>query len=83
MERLEAELKAAEGRAVEAEGARLVLMERVSGEGRRMGAVGEGLWSLEQGCGGLEEALRAVAGEWDQVGSAGPDCIEVAGWVFV
>lgn len=68
-ERLEAELKAAWGRALEAEGDRLVLMERVSAEGREMGAVGEGLSSLEQGCGGVEEALRAVAGGWDQVGS--------------
>ena len=68
MERLEAELKAAWGRALEAEGDRLMLMERVSAEGREMGAVGEGLSSLEQGCGGLEEALRAVAAECEQVG---------------
>ena len=68
MERLEAELKAAWGRALEAEGDRLVLMERVSAEGRETGAVGEGLASLEQGCGGLEEAVRAVAGECNQVG---------------
>jgi hypothetical protein len=75
MERLEAELKAAWGRALEAEGDRLVLMERVSAEGREMSAVGEGLWALEQGCGGLEEALRAVAGGCDQVGlHAARDC---------
>ena len=68
MERLEAELKAAWGRALEAEGDRLVLMERVSAEGREMGVAGEGLATLEQGCGGLEEAVRAVAGECTQVG---------------
>lgn len=69
-ERLEAELKAAWGRALEAEGDRLVLMERVSAEGRETCAVGEGLRALEQVCGGLEEALRGVAGGCDQVGSA-------------
>ena len=75
MERLEAELKAAWGRALEAEGDRLVLMERVSAEGREMSAVWEGLSALEQGWGGLEEALRAVAGGCDQVGlHASRDC---------
>lgn len=67
MARLEAELKAAWGRALEAEGDRLMLMERVSAEGRGAGAVGEGLSSLEQGCRGLEEALGMVAGACDQV----------------
>jgi len=67
-ERLEAELKTAWGRALEAEGDRLMLMERVSAAGREMGAVGEGLSSLEQGCWGLEEALRSAAAECDQVG---------------
>ena len=78
MERREAELKAAWGRALEAEGDRLVLMERVSAETREMGAVGEGLTSLEHGCGGLEEAIRAVAGECDEVGERATmtcDCV--------
>ena len=67
MARLEAELKAAWGRALEAEGDRLMLMERVSAEGREAEAVGEGLSSVEQGLRGLEEALGTVAGACDQV----------------
>ena len=75
MERLEAELKAAWGRALEAEGDRLMLMERVSAEGRETGAVGKGLSSVEQVCGGLEKALGAMAGECAEVGvHANPEC---------
>jgi predicted RNase H-like nuclease (RuvC/YqgF family) len=68
MERLEAELKTAWGRALEAEGDRLMLMERESVAGREMGAMGERLSLLEQGCWGLEETLGSAAAECDQVG---------------